>query len=119
MGVFEEAFTSTANIMSTSSLSSFGYVVKAAKTEVLSITATNINASARYLRLYNTSSTVDPVTYTAVFKAAIPTASTFTWAPITPMTFSDGLVVIATSTGAEATGGSPTAGNVFCSIQYN
>lgn len=119
MGVFEEAFPQTASIMSTSSLSSFGYAVKATAGLVYSITATNINAAARYLRVYDTSATVDPVTYTAVYRAAIPTASTFTFYPNAPLKFNIGIAVVATSTGGEATGGTPTAGNVFCTIQYS
>lgn len=120
MGNFEERFGDNLDTVRSSGLSSFGYKVTGYKTELASFIATNINAAARYLKLYNTSSdTIDPVTWTPVLSLAVPPTGSISYYPLNKISFSDGLTIVATSTGADATGGSPTAGNVQFFAQFN
>jgi hypothetical protein len=113
MGIFEEAFSQNANMMTTSGLSSFGYVLKPTAGKIYAFTALNSAGSYRAVKIYNTSATVDPLTYTPVWRTIIAASSMAYFNSNVPMNFSDGISIVATSTLNDASGGTPTAGTVM------
>lgn len=101
-----------------SSADTNGVNVKSSAGKVYSVTVTNANASARYLRLYNTSGTPTVGTTSTVFKVLIP-AGGGVHAPFpTGLTFSSGIAMSLTTGAADTDTGAVAANDIFVNIGY-
>jgi hypothetical protein len=119
MGFIEEAFPQNANIMTTSGLSSFGYVVKVGSGKIYTFTATNDSSAVRVLKIYDKATAVDPTSDTPIYRAVIGASATHSYHGQYPIPYALGLNVVALSTISDAAGGSPGAGYVPFNMLYS
>lgn len=88
---------------------------------VYSIFAVNLNASIRYLKLYNKATSPTVGTDTPVLTLPIPAATTgagFTWNPQGGLDFSTGIAYATTTGATDADTGAVAANEIFLGISY-
>lgn len=119
MGFLEEKFSNETGIMSTSCLSSNGYLVKSGKTQLLDFNITNTTDAQRYVKIYDVSAAVNVGTDIPRFRTSLTAGSSQHFTPVNGITFYNGMNVVATSTAGDTSSGAVAAGDVFGFFAYN
>lgn len=113
VGTLSAKFISAASTNATS--------VKASAGVVFAIIAQNLNASVRYLKLYNKASAPTVGTDTPVFTMPIPASATgagFTWSIPPGIDFSTGIAFALTTGSADNDTGAVAASEIFVALAY-
>lgn len=92
--------------------------IKASAGKVYSITATNTNASVRYLRLYNASGSPTVGTTSTVFKVALPAGGGVHLSFECGLNFSSGIAMSLTTGAADTDTGAVAANELAVNIGY-
>jgi hypothetical protein len=96
-------------------------LIKAGPGQIISITAINVNAAVRYLKLYDSNRSPSAGTGTPVRRYGIPGATAgagFILVPTLPMKFVNGIAFTMTTGVADTDATALTANDVILTIEY-